>query len=96
MTTYHLYRFYCGEDNTRVVGTRYLTELYVKALKDAGVKGYTLYPTLGYWEGAVEQSRVFEVLSDVPIDWQGIQLALKTAGNQESILVTHTMVDAAF
>ena len=96
MNQYHLYRFYCGEDNTRTIGTRYLTALYVDALVRRGVKGYTMYSALGTWEGVTEQSRVFEILSDVAIDWESIQTALKTAGNQESILVTHAMVEAAF
>jgi PII-like signaling protein len=96
MTLYHLYRFYCGDDNTRTIGTRYLTALYVDALVRCGVKGYTMYSAIGSWEGVTEQTRVFEILSDVPIDWESVQTALKTAGNQESILVTHALVDAAF
>jgi hypothetical protein len=96
MTLYHLYRFYCGDDNTRTIGTRYLTALYVDALVRCGVKGYTMYSAIGSWEGVTEQTRVFEIISDVRLDWEKIQAELKEAGNQESILVTRTKVDAAF
>uniref|UniRef100_A0A6M3JP30 Uncharacterized protein n=1 Tax=viral metagenome TaxID=1070528 RepID=A0A6M3JP30_9ZZZZ len=59
--------------------------------------GYTIYTTIGAWQGVREPSMVFEVLGDdLPVPGEWIATELKGAGNQTSVLYTSQDVTAKF
>jgi hypothetical protein len=68
-------------------------------LKAAGIQGATVFDTVGYWKGVREQSSVIELLCmDAADNAKAFALAelLKSAFDQESVLIVTTSVDSVF
>jgi hypothetical protein len=74
-STYKIYTERFANDKAQLIVARYF---------DA----FTMYPTTGYWKGQVEDSVVFEILTDDSDRVLHAAEALRVELNQEAVLVT--------
>ena len=71
----------------------FLKSRYEKTLGET--QSYTAFEANGYWKGIPEPSYVIERLVYDPEEAEILAAMLKSAGNQDSVLVTQSMVQAA-
>jgi hypothetical protein len=86
-------RLYVGQNNST---KRLETAKLRKCLKDCGIVGYTLYKSLGIWDGIPEKSNVVEVIG------AGLRktvlnrtiTTIKRQLRQDAIFVTNEVINA--
>jgi hypothetical protein len=83
-----MHRIYLGGDNDRL-GDRFPREAVSKILCDYGLRGFTLIPAFGYWNGAKEEIWIIEIEKNPENGIEALARHLRTFFNQETIgLVT--------